>query len=153
MNRPRDKQGRFISIGKARAAKLADLQRALPAFATAIGAESPSNKVVSASIYSMEVRFSKPQSWARLIRIFLDTDLKSVKRYNRIRYLIAARNTEGDVRPLSRAYAEPELTLGEAIATLEGETVLSPKEGDDDIGDTMWKAIICNCYLRKDAMR
>lgn len=152
--RPRDKRGRYLTLAAGRKAKLPDLARSLPALARAVLAESPPrSRLHELTIYSIEIEFHRSQSWARLIRIMLDADIRKVPKTDRVRYQICARNTAGDVKPLSRAYASAELALGEAIAMLEGETVLSPKEGDDNLADTMWNAIVCNCYLRKDAMR
>jgi hypothetical protein len=163
VNRPRDSKGRFLKMSTARAAKNADLALALPALAAAIKAESPTpNRLIEVSIWSIEIRFlerfkgrliESGHTWARVARVLEDADLTNVPKLSRVRYLIAARNENGDVRPLSRAYTSAELALGEAIATLDGETVLSPKEGDDDIASALWTAIVCNCYLRKDANR
>jgi hypothetical protein len=152
--RYRDARGRFISTAAARASKNQDLADGLPLLAAAIAEETPRpRRTVGTSIYSIEVVPKKALSWARLVRVLEDADLRQVPKRGRLRYQMAGRDAEGIVRPLSRAYASAELALGEAIATLEGDSVLSPKEGEDVDSTVMWQSIVVNGYLRKDAMR
>lgn len=153
MARPRDSRGRYTTWERARGARMADLGPAISSLTRALAAQTRGARVADASLYSGAVVFRRERDWTEMIEIMLEADIRGVKKYDRVRYLIAGRNADGEIKPLSRAYASAELALGEAIATLEGETVLSPKEGDDTGADTMWKAIVVNAYLRKDAMR
>jgi len=154
--RARDKNnGRFVTWPKARAQKLRELDAAIAGLTDALheATGAVSAKVVNTSIFSAAVVFRSPQTWVKMIDVMEDADVTGVKKYARVRYLIAGKNADGEIKPLSRAYASAELALGEAISTMEGETVLSPKEGDDTGSDTMWDAIVVNVFLRKDAMR